>query len=324
MRLLLCAGLSLLLSATLSAQSIVPNITMDSDHDGLSDAVESQLLRQFTPQFMISREDCSNRPAEFVAFQAMPIVKEENGVIYGQAFPRPDRSDAARPNQVELHFYHLWRSDCGEMGHNLDAEHVSALIDSDEDGRWKARYWYAAAHEDTVCDASQIARANGLNAESSGPKIWISRGKHAAFLNETICTQGCGGDRCSAMEPLFVPAIINLGELAAPMSGALWTDAAVWPLAAKLTRSDFAPSRIARADGLSATAIAWANPEKRPMQAAVLGGNDAMNGVSTGLRSTGVAVDAANSGTGNALSKTFHSVGKALRKTLQKTADAIE
>jgi hypothetical protein len=334
MRLLLCAGLSLLLNAALYAQSIVSGPAVDSDHDGLTDVIENQLLQQFTPQFMISGDDCSKRPAQFTAFQSTPIVEADNGTIYGQAFPypespgHPDRLHVVHPDQVELHYYHLWRRDCGEIGHDLDAEHVSVLLSRDSDAgdqdHWKALYWYAAAHEDTVCDASQITRASILNAESSGPKIWISRGKHASFLNETICTHGCGGDRCPAMEPLLIPAVINIGELSAPMNGALWTDATVWPLAAKLARSDFAPSRTAHADRLSAPGIAWANPEKRPVQAAILGTNDGIGGASTGLRSTGDALDTANSTTGNALSKTFRRVGKALRKTVQKTADAFE
>ena len=328
MRLLVYAGLLLLLNAVLSAQSIVsgPALghTVDSDHDGLTDIIENQLLQQFTPQFMISGDDCSKRPAQFTAFQSTPVVEADNGTIYGQAFPHSESPD----HQVELHYYHLWRRDCGEIGHDLDAEHVSVLLsrnaDAGDQDHWKALYWYAAAHEDTVCDASQITRANVLNAEFSGPKIWISRGKHASFLNETICTHGCGGDRCSAMEPLLIPAVVNIGELSAPMNGALWVNAPAWPLAAKLVRSDFAPSRTARADHLPATGIAWANPEKRPVQAAILGTNDGIGGASTGLRSTGDALGAANSGTGNALSKTFRSVGKALRKTVQKTADAIE
>ena len=78
------------------------------------------------------------------------MVQEENGTIYGQAFPR-----AGNPNQVELHYYHLWRVDCGEMGHNLDTEHVSALLGRGQTSKWKALYWYAAAHEETVCDASR-------------------------------------------------------------------------------------------------------------------------------------------------------------------------
>jgi hypothetical protein len=32
----------------------------DSDHDGLSDALEQRLLTQFMPRFVIGEHDCSN------------------------------------------------------------------------------------------------------------------------------------------------------------------------------------------------------------------------------------------------------------------------
>ena len=68
---------------------------------------------------------------------------------------------------------------------------------------WRAVYWFAAAHEATVCDASQIAAAKVLDAERQGATVWLSTGKHGAFLSEAICTQGCGGDRCTEMAPLL-------------------------------------------------------------------------------------------------------------------------
>jgi hypothetical protein len=34
----------------------------------------------------------------------------------------------------------------------------------------KADYWYAAAHENTMCDVSQIARASSLHAQDHGAK----------------------------------------------------------------------------------------------------------------------------------------------------------
>ena len=40
---------------------------VDSDGDGLSDALEQALLEQFRPQFMIGRGDCAKVPAEFLA-----------------------------------------------------------------------------------------------------------------------------------------------------------------------------------------------------------------------------------------------------------------
>jgi len=38
---------------------------IDSDHDGMSDALEQALLIQFAPAFMVGRHDCSGLPAQF-------------------------------------------------------------------------------------------------------------------------------------------------------------------------------------------------------------------------------------------------------------------
>lgn len=329
MHILLSIGVFLIALSIGSAQTIAPNATEDNDHDGLSDALEDALLAQFAPQFMVSADDCSGRPAVFVPFQEMPVVQAENGTIYGQVFPRSGYAD-----QVEVHYYHLWRTDCGEMGHNLDTEHVSALLVRDQTSKWKALYWYAAAHEDTVCDASQITRAATVHAEEHGPRVWISRGKHASFLSDAICAHGCGGDNCREMAPLAVAKFINLGELTAPMNGATWINSPEWPLAAKMSRSDFTDARTARVDQLSATSIAWANPEKRPLQAAIHAGSSTLGGVATGQRSTSMALDLADAdtgtsllrasgSTGSGLSKAFRGVTTALGATARKVGDAL-
>ena len=317
----MCKSLSaVLLAFTISmpiAATFASTMTADSDRDGLSDALEDTLLKQFAPRFLISAEDCSARPAEFVPLEAKPIVRSENGTIYGQAMPR-----TGQPDEVELHFYHLWRKDCGDMGHLLDAEHVSALISRGQAAKWKALYWYAAAHEDTVCDDSQIARASTLGAEDHGPQIWISRGKHASFLSDLLCQRGCGGDECRNLQPLVISAIINLGEPSAAVDGATWVDSPQWPLAGKMRRSDFAESRLARVDQLSATTILWTNPQKRPYQAAIRGSNDTIVGVAAGahatdtaLTTTDEALDLANTRTGNALGSASKSTGNGLAKS---------
>ena len=300
------------------AQAPQANISPDSDHDGVSDAQEQALLLEFEPRFMISRDDCSSEPAEFTPSQINPQVAADDGTIYGQAFPR-----AGRDGAIELHYYDLWRRDCGEMGHNLDAEHVAVLLDRDKAGTWKARYWYAAAHEDTLCDASQMAAAATLHAEQRGPDVWISGGKHAAFLSQDICGRGCGGDECGHSKTLPVTRLINLGEPSAPMSGASWSASPAWPLAGKMQRSDFSRARTARLEGLAPGQIVWASPKKRPAQAAVLGGNQAIAGAAVSLHATDAAlasaddasisaVNHASANTGSALSATFRTVMKAL------------
>lgn len=65
-------GLLLVLSASLWVA--------DLDRDGLDDALEQGLLRQFLPVFLVSGE-CDVAPAEFVAGEAEPRVASRNGTI---------------------------------------------------------------------------------------------------------------------------------------------------------------------------------------------------------------------------------------------------
>jgi hypothetical protein len=192
---------------------------IDSDHDGMSDALEQALLVQFAPTFLVGRDYCSNVPAEFRPEKTRPEVMMENGTVYGQVFPARNSADAAPA--AEIHYYHLWKRDCGSHGHPLDAEHVSVLVRASHSDlsstEWKAIFWYAAAHEKTVCDVSQIARASTLHAEVHGSKVWISPGKHASFLNETLCEmRPCvngGVERTGARRwSRFLPASSSIWE----------------------------------------------------------------------------------------------------------------
>ena len=304
---------------------------IDSDHDGLSDEVEAALLTKFAPAFMISHDDCSVRPAQFVPGAKSPTVIADDGTIYGQASPR-----SGHPGEIELHYYHLWRKDCGEMGHHLDTEHVSALIrQGPETGDSTAIYWYAAAHEDTVCDASQITRAETIHAQDHGATVWISEGKHASFLSEILCTHGCGGDHCSQMEPLKINQIVNLGEMGAPMNQIVWLASPEWPLSAKMRRSDFIEPRLARLQRLPDTDIAWADPSKRPAQAAISGANAGIGGAANGARATDTALVVAHDNTasaldlgadktGNAIKTSSRDVWHALKKGVRKTGQALD
>jgi hypothetical protein len=137
MRRLLCLATiaSTLFGANLSAQPValpygVQQLSIDSDHDGLSDELEQALLTQFKPVFMVSHADCSGVPAEFSPENRNPIVQSEDGTIYGQVFPGKPEDVATEPT-IEIHYYHLWKKDCGRMGHALDAEHVSVLLRTD-------------------------------------------------------------------------------------------------------------------------------------------------------------------------------------------------
>jgi hypothetical protein len=299
-------------------QSVVPDAAADTDRDGLSDALEDALLSQFAPRFMVSDDDCSLRPAQFIPLRSQPEVEKENGTIYGQAFPR-----AGHAGQVELRFYHLWRQDCGEMSHPLDAEHISAVVSREEGAGWKALYWYAAAHENTLCDASQMARGSTVNAETHGPTVWISRGKHASFLSESICAHGCGGDKCLAMAPLASGSTVNLGEPSYPMNGATWAGSAEWPLGGKMSRTDFSDIRVTRLDRLPLTSIAWANPGKPGMKSTIRVADSVRGSTAQSLNATGAALDTAEANTGNALGTASGHTGSGLAKSARGVKKAL-
>ncbi|CAN5399349.1 hypothetical protein BH10ACI4_BH10ACI4_12330 [soil metagenome] len=306
-----------------------PAPLIDSDHDGLADALEQSLLTQFAPKFMVGLNECANLPAEFVSTTRTSTVALENATIYGQAAPAntlaPAQPKAPNPT-VELHYYHLWKQDCGPHGHPLDAEHVSVLIhDTGTPGHphWRALYWYAAAHENTVCDVSQITRAATLKAEDKGTTVWISPGKHASFLNQELCRRGCGADRCEAMRPLDTRQIVNLGELAHPMNGALWSASSQWPLADKMTHTNFPAEPIVRLESLPLTDIAWFSPGRHPAQGIIAISSTTANALGTSQDSTLTAISVAGDNTGNALGKSYRKTIHALGTSTNQVGKAL-
>jgi hypothetical protein len=333
---LIFAGLIPMFIGSAGAQGSNQPGAVDSDRDGLSDALEQALLVQFAPTFMVGREDCSGVPAEFAAGVEIPTVEAEDGTIYGQVFPVKSLGDGLPA--VEIHFYHLWKRDCGPHGHALDTEHVAVLVSgSDRDldlAKWKALYWYAAAHENTVCDVSQIARASTVGGETSGPRVWISPGKHASYLNETLCQGGCGADKCVDMVALRPGRIVNLGEVGHPMNGALFIASSQWPLMAKMSATNFPAEPIARLNGLPDTDIAWFSAERHPAQGiiavsgsterAIAGGVSGTAGsVGNAAASTGAAFSVAQDDTGNALAKSAAHTGHALGAAARAVGEAL-
>jgi hypothetical protein len=318
------------------AQRQDPKPSLDSDQDGMSDALEQSLLNQFAPTFMLDRRDCSILPAEFVPDSPVPTVKADDGVIYGQVFPA--RSASGDLPAAEIHFYHLWRTDCGPHGHPLDAEHVSVLVSASTpdlaSAKWKALYWYAAAHEKTVCDVSQIVRASTVQAEQNGARVFVSAGKHASYFNDGLCHAGCGADKCVDMVALPSVRILNLGEAGHPMNGAVFIASNQWPLIEKMTNTDFPPGPVARLNQLPDTGIAWFNPGKHPAQgiianssatrqALAIGAGNTTSSIAKASTSTGAALSVAEDGTGNALQKSASATGNALVVTARHVGEAL-
>ena len=127
---------------------------------------------------------------------------------------------------------------------------VRASANDSDKAKWRAIYWYAAAHENTICDVSQISRASTIHAADHGAKVWISPSKHASYLDERLCQAGCGADRCEAMVALPPGKLINLGEPGAPMNGSLFAESKQWPLAEKMRASNFPDEPVTRLEEL--------------------------------------------------------------------------
>jgi hypothetical protein len=249
------------------------------------EAAESELLAQFLPRFQVAAGDCDVAPAEFAAEAKSPQVRERNGTIYGQVL-RVERKDL-RGEWVELHYYHLWGRDCGKNGHALDAEHVSGLIQR-VGSQWRAVYWYAAAHEDTPCDAGMAARADALDSELRGPRVWISAGKHASFLSVESCRAGCMADRCEDTRELAVQQVLPL-----PLE-ADWVRSAKWPLQAK-TGSDFPEGLVAALADPRQQKLVSVKPYLLPARAA-------LGATGIGMDKTDSSLELAAKKTGGAIS----------------------
>jgi len=273
----------------------------DGDRDGLSDDLENALLAKFTPSFRISATDCDVSPAEFAPGLRQPQVVAKNGTIYGQVFPAGAF--------IEIHYYHLWSRDCGRMGHGFDVEHVSVLVNAES----RAVYWYASAHQDTVCDVSSGARACALDAEDGGPIVWISRGKHGSFLSRDACARGCGGDRCEEMVTLAISKLINIGEPGAALNGAVWADSGLWSLAAKM-KTDFGETALAQLDGSPRAGVIPLNASRRSAQAVISAAGAPVDALQTGNRHTGSALSLASVKADRALDTGFGTVGKQIKR----------
>lgn len=284
----------------------------DDDRDGLDDGWEQRMLERFAPRLYLSEGECDVRPAEFAPHEAAPRALARNGTLYGKVTPWDGEPGA----WVEIHYYHLWANDCGRLAHPLDVERVSVLVEGPAPQappeQWRAAFWFAAAHEDTVCDGSHGAKAAWLKAEIGGATVWVSRGKHASYLAKSRCGKGCGGDQCQPQRhAMTVHRLINLGEPGAPLNGAVWTASDQWPLRAKM-ESDFRPAVMVRLREWDKEKAASLHNGVLPLQSTVMGGEHTLRGLEKAGHHTDQALVRAEKSTGNALKRSVRSVGRAL------------
>jgi hypothetical protein len=315
--------LSLLLVASFALQTQAPAFT-DRDRDGVPDELEQALLEKFRPTLLISAHDCDVLPAEFLAGSKSATVIRRNGTIYGQVF-RPQVA-LSSGTTLEIHYYHLWNRDCGRMSHPLDAEHVAVLVRADSLGDplddWKAVYWYAAAHENTICDRSTIAAASTLGAENRGATAWISWGKHASYFSPEDCAGGCGRDRCENPVMPLTGQLINIGELGAPLKGAEWASSSQWVLAQKM-RSAFSEEIVKEMNDLGPERVPPHRSHAR-LQTVVSAGGSSLDALDLGRRKTSAGVSIGHVKTGSALSQSMVRVQGSLKKAVRASVRWID
>ncbi len=317
-----CSLALLLLSSTCTAASAA-----DRDGDGIPDDLEQAILDRFLPAFHLAAADCDVAPAEFQPGTATPAVRSKNGTIYGQVFPV---SGASGHDSLEVHYYHLWAQDCGQPPHLLDAESVSGLLRGslaeDRAGAWQAVLWYAAAHENTLCDMSNAARATALGATEKGPDVWISADKHASFLDRELCLKGCGKDRCDTTQALRPPLIINLGEPGRLLGPFDWVRSPAWPLADKM-QPDFTEAVLARMPDGDGVQLVPARNVTRGVRNTirVAGTTWSALGTSNDYTASGVAtgLDGGASGISVAAKQSGKALGRALKATTRALGRAV-
>ncbi len=279
---------------------------LDSDRDGLTDDFEQQLLEMFRPRFVISASDCAGLPAKIKPGQLEPEVVSIDGTIYGQVFP-----SALSKDLIEIHYYTLWSRDCGRMSHPFDVEHVSSLVRAESHP--KAMYWYAGAHEGTVCEKSSGARAASIDGSSNGPKVWSSSGKHALYLRKEMCGGGCGADSCSDdLELDRNRPVINIGELNAPANESLWTNSPAWILSDKMD-TDFSTGIVGFLDESPNDSVTTLRG-RGAVRGAIQGSASVLDGADSAASNTGAALDTANHRTSSGLANATRATGRSLKR----------
>ena len=320
----MCLVFAVALSASAQTSARGPDAA-DLDRDGIPDRLEQSLLERFLPQFRLSAGECDVAPALFRP-GTEPVIEQRDATIYGQVFPRALGSNGAG-TLLELHFYHLWQKDCGKPPHPLDVEHVSVLVRSGSldapASDWKALYWFASAHQETVCERSHAAPASKVQAIDAGAVVTISAGKHASYLTPALCDRGCGADRCNDSFPLAVSRVINLGEPSHPLNGLEWIDSPKWLLHRKMSSTDFPDEMLAALQAQQDDGYLFTRSLPRGTQQTIKTAGLTAAALANANDATGDALDTADQHTTKALGTSAHAVGNALHKAAWSTGKFV-
>ena len=175
-------------------------ITVDRDGDGLDDAFEERVARDYLPNLSLHPQD------------GCPL-----GVILYRVRKHP--TDASL---LMVLYDHLYETDCGIGGHTGDNEVFAVTVNPGKPAPAGITAMKAISHQNTACQKiTTCGSCNGLAAcdldAASRPRVYASRGKHGTYVQKSVCTLiSICPDDCAAGDQLGVP-LANAGEPGAPL-----------------------------------------------------------------------------------------------------------
>jgi len=180
----------------------------DQDGDGLEDAYEAALARDYLPYL-------SDDPADGCAL---------SGIVY-RARPHP-----GDPAYVVITHVRVYHEDCGYFnGHRGDDEVFGVTIDPRVPAPAGILAMRAIGHQDTLCEGvtecgacpGQQACTTAPVAGEPVPVVFASRNKHANYV--VPCALTACLDRCALAPTPTVPPLVNAGEPGRPLVADLTT-----------------------------------------------------------------------------------------------------
>lgn len=184
-----------------------PDAGVDLDGDGLDDAREDALARDYLPYLSLAPSDgCPN-----------------SGLLF-RARPHPDD-----PALVYVFYDFLYERDCGLTGHVGDNEGFGITIDPSVPAPRGVTALKAIAHQGTLCQkVTSCGTCAGLAAcersDAGAPILYSSKDKHAGYAVLSTCQPltACG-DSCAFNPVPRVPPLQNAGEPGRPLTRNLTT-----------------------------------------------------------------------------------------------------
>ena len=183
----------------------------DLDGDGIADALEATLAKDYFPYLSLSPKD------------KCPL----HGVLY-RLTKHP--GDATK---VMVWYVVLYDRDCGALGHAGDDEVFGAVIDPKKPPPSGLLALRAISHQGTLCqrkttcgslpkcDACTTATRGGL----SMPVVFASVNKHGGYVSEKTCDANllCDFGGCTLSSKPSLPPMVNAGEPGKPLCTDLTT-----------------------------------------------------------------------------------------------------